>query len=100
MRLALLLAVLPMGFAPAPFLKRAERDPGAADLKSLQGEWVQLPAGGPGGRSETTNVYDGNRLVSRTVGNGTAAVATTLLTDAAVGNSAADKGKPIRDLCA
>jgi uncharacterized protein (TIGR03067 family) len=40
MRLAaLLLAVLAMGFAPAPFPRP---DKGAADLKKIQGQWVQV----------------------------------------------------------
>src|SRR5947208_2033134 len=38
-RALLLLAVLCLAFAPAPF-PRPDRRPGCADLKAMQGEWV------------------------------------------------------------
>jgi uncharacterized protein (TIGR03067 family) len=40
--LSIVLAVLLLGFAPAPFPKPETRDPGRADLKKMQGDWIAV----------------------------------------------------------
>src|SRR5687767_13832986 len=65
-RMALMLAVVPLGFAPAPFLP--SKPPSAeADLKALQGEW-QLIRVGVKGRMRALayelppHTFDGDRF--------------------------------------
>jgi uncharacterized protein (TIGR03067 family) len=47
--------LLTAGFAPAPFPKAARRDPGADDLRKLQGEWALIEQSYGG----TSTVRDG-----------------------------------------
>jgi uncharacterized protein (TIGR03067 family) len=66
-RILPLLAVLLMGFAPAPFPKPGRNT--TADLAALRGEWELVSASSNGGPFSadggwSSSVYDGNRLSS------------------------------------
>ncbi|MBY0228758.1 MAG: TIGR03067 domain-containing protein [Gemmataceae bacterium] len=50
----LVVAVAGLGFAPAPFLKKPV--PAEADLKALQGEWVEARASVSGGAAEKQEI--------------------------------------------
>jgi uncharacterized protein (TIGR03067 family) len=62
----LLLALLALGFAPAPFPRTGRGTPGpAGDLAALQGKWVEREGGNQRGRGQTGEyriVVTGSRL--------------------------------------
>src|SRR4051794_30463429 len=65
LRLMLIVVVaLALGFAPVPFPKP---DPSAADLKAIQGEWVNAsrPTIGYKVEKDTMGVYDHGELCTR-----------------------------------